>query len=272
MVGGVFLRIFISQPTWVLRKPKEFLISLLDKFGQLSQSAHPDGEILETVTEACVCLFTAQPSLADQVPPLGHIPRILARMKADNEVIPKACLQVTHILADSEVCVRTMSKCDTVVPLICAMKKRKDSVHVAAETIKKLYDLMIPELVVQAVNGELIPFLLKLLEDPLSECDKPSAAKALIAESLKNMAKDLANGERILEILEKSPVWSAYKDQKHDLFLTNTTVSGYLTGPSGVAGYLTAGSSSSANNANSSAPPPLEPPEDTPTGDDDDDD
>ncbi len=77
---------------------------------------------------------------------------------------------------------------------------------------------------------------------------------------------------QILEILEKSPVWSAYKDQKHDLFLSNTTVSGYLTGPSGVAGYLTAGSSSSANNANSSAPPPLEPPEDTPTGDDDDDD
>ena len=47
------------------------------------------------------------------------------------------------------------------------------------------------------MNGELIPFLLKLLEDPLSECDKPSAAKALIAESLKNMAKDLANGERV---------------------------------------------------------------------------
>ncbi len=76
---------------------------------------------------------------------------------------------------------------------------------------------------------------------------------------------------QILEVLEKSPVWSAYKDQKHDLFLTNTTVSGYLTGPSGVAGYLTAGSSSSANNANSSAPPPLEPPDDTPAGDDDDD-
>ncbi len=46
-----------------------------------------------------------------------------------------------------------MSKCDTVVPLICAMKKRKDIVHVAAETIKKLYDLMIPELVVQVCES-----------------------------------------------------------------------------------------------------------------------
>ncbi len=42
-----------------------------------------------------------------------------------------------------------MSKCDTVVPLMFAMRKRKDLVHVAAETIKKLYDFMIPELVVQ---------------------------------------------------------------------------------------------------------------------------
>ena len=61
------------------------------------------GEYLETVTTACVCLFTAQPSLADQVPPLGHIPRILACMKVSHDVIPKSCLQVVHILADSEV-------------------------------------------------------------------------------------------------------------------------------------------------------------------------
>lgn len=42
VVGGVFLRLFIAQPTWVLRKPKEFLIALLEKFGQLVQSSSPD--------------------------------------------------------------------------------------------------------------------------------------------------------------------------------------------------------------------------------------
>ena len=42
VVGGVFLRLFIAQPTWVLRKPKEFLIALLEKFGQLTQSSNPD--------------------------------------------------------------------------------------------------------------------------------------------------------------------------------------------------------------------------------------
>ncbi len=49
----------------------------------------------------------------------------------------------------------------------------------------------------QAVNGELVPYLLTLLEAPLVECDKPSATKALIAESLKAMAKDLAYGEKV---------------------------------------------------------------------------
>ena len=58
-------------------------------------------------------------------------------------------------------------------------------------------------------------------------------------------------------------MWSAYKDQKHDLFLSNTGISGYLTGPTGVAGYLTAGSSSGLSSS-LSTPPPLksEPPED----------
>ena len=57
-------------------------------------------------------------------------------------------------------------------------------------------------------------------------------------------------------ILEASPVWSSFRDQKHDLFLSDTPIAGYLTGPVGVAGYLTAGPSSSP--AAMSRPPPIE--------------
>ena len=51
-------------------------------------------------------------------------------------------------------------------------------------------------------------------------------------------------------------MWSAYKDQKHDLFISDTPVSGYLTGPTGVAGYLTTGTSASAPSLDCHAPPP----------------
>lgn len=48
-----------------------------------------------------------------QVPPLGHIPRILARMKANNDAIPKSCLQVINVLAESEV--GHVMLCDVIV-------------------------------------------------------------------------------------------------------------------------------------------------------------
>ena len=51
-----------------------------------------------------------------------------------------------------------------------------------------------------------------------------------------------------------SKIWRDYKDQKDDLFITNTTAIGYLTNsvPS-VAGYLTAGSPLAINEKQ---PPP----------------
>lgn len=64
---------------------------------------HTQGQVLETVTNAACCLFVAQPSLADQVPPLGHIPRIFERMRAANESIPRACVLVIQVLAESDV-------------------------------------------------------------------------------------------------------------------------------------------------------------------------
>lgn len=41
-VGGVFLRIFIAQPGWVLRKPREFLVSLMDTLTALLEKNNPN--------------------------------------------------------------------------------------------------------------------------------------------------------------------------------------------------------------------------------------
>ena len=56
-----------------------------------------------------------------------------------------------------QICVRSMAKCDAVIPLMAAMKRRGDAIHVAAETIKKMYDLNIPELVAQVSDRWLLP-------------------------------------------------------------------------------------------------------------------
>ena len=118
-----------------------------------------------------------------------------------------------------------MSKTQVVKPLIAAMKRRRDCIHQAVETVSKMYENTNPELIsqvrfkngctmcivirdgmaktsqnvshAQALENGLIEFFLDLLSSPLTEVEKPSATKALIAESLKAMTKDIANGERV---------------------------------------------------------------------------
>lgn len=41
-IGGVFLRLFIANPGWVLRKPKEFLTELMEKWTQLITAQNND--------------------------------------------------------------------------------------------------------------------------------------------------------------------------------------------------------------------------------------
>lgn len=60
-------------------------------------------EQLETLTQALVCLLMAQPSLLDQVPALGHIPRLLQVMPKHNDAIAGSCLQIIRQLSNSDV-------------------------------------------------------------------------------------------------------------------------------------------------------------------------
>lgn len=54
--------------------------------------------------------------------------------------------------------------------------------------------------------------------------------KAQIVAALKAMTNNLNYGERVAHILNSSAIWSEFKDQKHDLFITDTNIRGYLTG------------------------------------------
>eukprot|EP00064_Thunnus_orientalis_P007154 superscaffoldBa00000780_g7173 len=254
-VGGVFLRIFIAQPGWVLRKPREFLVSLLETLTELLEKNNPNGEALETVTTAAVCLFSTQSQLADQVPPLGHLPRVLATLNHKNNAVPKSSIRLIHVLSDNELCVRCMASLETIGPLMTGMKVRADMAGLACEALNRMFQKEQTELVAQALRVELVPYLLKLLEGiGLETIENPSATKAQIVKALKSMTRSLQYGEQVNEILAKSSVWSAFKDQKHDLFISESQTAGYLTGP-GVAGYLTAGTGTTVM---PNVPPPVD--------------
>lgn len=57
-VGGVFLRIFIAQPGWVLRKPREFLVSLLETITELLEKNNPNVSGLKNTQLLMFSLFT----------------------------------------------------------------------------------------------------------------------------------------------------------------------------------------------------------------------
>lgn len=101
---------------------------------------------------------------------------------------------------------------------------------VACEALSKLFSTSQDQLVRQALEVDFIQFLLNLLEERLELIDNPSMTKAQIVNALKSMARSLLYGDKVTAILEKSSVWAEYKDQRHDLFITNTNVAGYLTG------------------------------------------
>jgi len=151
-----------------------------------------------------------------------------------------------------------MSGTKSVEPMMNAIKAYPRSLEVMGEALKKIYERHNPErgtMIKQALECKLVPFLLNLLQDGLHDVEHVSAVKAQIVGALKAMANDISLGPQINAVLSESTVWNAYKDQRHDLFLTSTTTKGYLTGPvTATKGYLTAGPSTLANLSN--VPPP----------------
>jgi DnaJ family protein C protein 13 len=89
-----------------------------------------------------------------------------------------------------------------------------------------------PHSITQALEADMVQYLLGLLEGRLEALENPAMTKAQIVKALKAMRRSLVHGDRVAAILNKSPVWSEYKDQRHDLFITSTHTAGYLTGNS----------------------------------------
>lgn len=240
VIAGVYLRLFNQNPTWVLRKPREFLTELMNTFQALIKSPTIDESKLEIVTTSLKNLLSAQPALLELIPAMGHVQSIVAAIysrSSKNEFVSKSCLTILSELGSSRACVDNMSSRDSLLAEIkSSMTNYQDTIDIACFGLRKIYEFspVNDRIVQQALEANFITYLLDVLNS-----NQSAQTRALIVKVLKSMTKNQTYGQQVETILSKSKTWSEYSDQKHDLFISNEPSLVAIAAPSAnIAGYL----------------------------------
>ncbi|XVF88478.1 hypothetical protein PTKIN_Ptkin19aG0054400 [Pterospermum kingtungense] len=265
-VGGIYVRLFLKDPKFPLRNPKRFLEGLLDQYLSSIAATHYESQSIDPelpllLSAALVSLLRVHPALADHVGYLGYVPKLVAavayegrretmssgEMKDGNNVAEKtyesdeqpaqtpqervrlSCLRVLHQLAASTICAEAMAATSVgtpqVVPLLMKAIGWQGGSILALETLKRVVgagNRARDALVAQGLKVGLVEVLLGLLDW------RAGGRNGLCAQMKWNESE--ASIGRVLAI----EVWSAYKDQKHDLFLPSNAQSA----AAGVAGLI----------------------------------
>ncbi|PKI66691.1 dnaJ homolog subfamily C GRV2 isoform X1 [Punica granatum] len=189
------------------------------------------------------------------------------------ERVRLSCLRVLHQLAASTTCAEAMAATSVgtpqVVPLLMKAIGWQGGSILALETLKRVVvagNRARDALVAQGLKVGLVEVLLGLLDwraggrNGLSAQMKwneseASIGRVLAIEVLHAFATEGAHCTKVREILDSSEVWSAYKDQKHDLFLPSNAQSA-----AGVAGLIENSSSRLTYALTAPPPQPAKPP------------
>ncbi|GAB2292159.1 DnaJ sub C grv2 [Dionaea muscipula] len=172
------------------------------------------------------------------------------------ERIRLSCLRVLHQLAASTTCAEAMAASSVgtpqVVPLLMKAIGWQGGSILALETLKRVVvagNRARDALVAQGLKVGLVEVLLGLLDWRAGGrngiCSQmkwneseASIGRVLAIEVLRAFATEGAHCTRVIEILNASEVWKAYKDQRHDLFLPSSAQSA-----AGIVGLIESSSS-----------------------------
>jgi DnaJ family protein C protein 13 len=186
-------------------------------------------QALELVTKSLTGLLRAQPSLLELVPIMGYIQGFIRNLSSKKTDIAKSSMKVLRQLSNSPLCVSSIINTPTTLSqIMTAIRQDGSLTGVACETLDKLFSANSDSFLQQALEADVVSQLLMLLDSRQSS--HSSSTKALIVQVLKNMMSNETYGEQVSLILDQSSVWSEFKDQKHDLFITQRSTEGYLTG------------------------------------------
>lgn len=270
-VGGVYLSLFIKQPMWSVRKPREFLQELLEKFCELCQKPHQDKEVLELVGDATCKFLASQPSMCDYIVALGYLPQLVKQFDHKNDLVVQSTLLVVHEISVSKPCVESLANSaannDVIAAILrCYERLGDESIGVIMDTLERLVSRSNHDrgnMIKVAMSNQLVQKLLAMLEKGFTG-SQAGSARAIIIKVIKGMlaVEDPVYKPQIQHLLDESSVWKKYRSQSHDLFLTSGAHAGFLTGPK-VGPILAITGASSVSAAASSAagddgPPPLD--------------
>ncbi|KAK4764687.1 hypothetical protein SAY86_025777 [Trapa natans] len=189
------------------------------------------------------------------------------------ERVRLSCLRVLHQLAASTTCAEAMAATSAgtpqVVPLLVKAIGWQGGSILALETLKRVVvagNRARDALVAQGLKVGLVEVLLGLLDWRAGGRNglcaqmkwnesEASIGRVLAIEVLHAFATEGAHCIKVREILNSSNVWSAYKDQKHDLFLPSNAQSA-----AGVAGLIEHSSSRLTYALTAPPPQPAKPP------------
>lgn len=183
VVGGVFLGLLVKQPAWVFRKPKDFLVGIMEKYLQiLCKSEHTarDARQLEIVTDAMTTVFHTQKELAAQVPGLGHVHKIVPRMKKTHTEMQASLVRVCNALTCNEQGIRCFASLDCMSAFKAAFQTcTRSSLAQGMDCMAKLFEDPQPALCAQAVKCEMPQFLLTVLKDQLDAIEGGCSAAGI---------------------------------------------------------------------------------------------
>ncbi|KEG15603.1 endosomal trafficking protein RME-8 [Trypanosoma grayi] len=239
-LGGVYLELYLKQPGWTVRKPKEFLAALLERFIEdcMKPKDELNAETIALVTEAGLRLLQVTPTVTDHIVSLGYTQKLFKLLESEEDVVAGNALKWVHEECASVACVESLVNLDPVASLLSYLRGHPSQLPLLMDTLERLLSRSSERVntVRLALLNHLPQHLLELLENGITPdaCGdhSPAAMRALIIKVIKAMVavQDPVHGLQLESILAESKVWAKYKDQSHDLFLTNTRFGGYLEG------------------------------------------
>ncbi|KRX78179.1 DnaJ -like protein subfamily C member 13 [Trichinella sp. T6] len=233
VVGGISIRLFVTNPTWPLRNSKQFLIDLFAAFLSDVQNVDTDDSVVEhlqLVTKAMTLLLHVHADLCDYVASLDYLQSIVQLLSSSNREVFKASLYLIYEISKNMICAEKFGETDCMRLFYVALQNYPDMRHLTSQNLKTLLQMGNEVLLAKAVNCQLHRLLLELLGSDLPEVDDPLATKAEIVTTLNTLAaSNTVFGNEVNAMLNRSAIWNDYRGQNHDLFITQPTEMNFLT-------------------------------------------